>query len=74
MKDVLVDRLSTNQMFLNDGLENLRRAGVIPHAVEIDDGDRPSGADSKAIRFGAVDAVRAKEKAAMTASAGSACY
>lgn len=54
--DVLGDRLSTDQMFLNDPLENFRRAVTVPGTLRIDDGDRPLYAHLKTVRFRAVDA------------------
>jgi len=41
-------------MFLDDAFQHRRCAGVIPHTLGIDDGDRPLGADSQAICLGAI--------------------
>src|SRR5436190_9605460 len=44
-----------NQMLLNDPLEHLRSARVIPDRFRIDDRDWPVHADSEAIRLGAIN-------------------
>src|ERR1017187_5041988 len=49
------DDFSANQMFLDDALQHFRRAGVIPDALGINDGNRPARADAQAIGLGAVN-------------------
>ena len=52
---VVAHRLAVDQMALDDLLEHLRRAGVIPDAVGIDDRDGPVGADAQAVDLAAID-------------------
>jgi len=40
---------------LNDTLEVLRGAGVVPGGIGIDDGDGAAGADAEAVGFGAMN-------------------
>ena len=42
-------RLPSQQMFLADPLQNLRRTRVIPGALGVNDRDRPLGADVEAV-------------------------
>jgi len=54
-KSKLGDDFSADEVLLNDTLENLGRAGVIPDAVRINDGDRALLTNAQAVGFGAVD-------------------
>src|SRR5262245_61285016 len=49
------DDASADEMFLDDSLEHLGRAGVIPDAFGINDRDRPARADAEAVGFRAID-------------------
>lgn len=49
---VLRDRLAPEEMLLQDGLQDLRRAVPVPGALGIDDCDRAAGADLEAIGLG----------------------
>ena len=42
-------------MFLDDALENYRRAGVIPDAIRVNDRDRPAQADAQAVDLAAIN-------------------
>jgi hypothetical protein len=52
---VFFDNLPANEMPLNDFLKNFRCAGVVPHALRVNDGDWTIRADAKAVGFGAID-------------------
>lgn len=45
----------TNQMFLDNTLQNLRRTGMIPYTLGIDYGNWTVFADTQAVRPGAID-------------------
>src|SRR6186997_906719 len=49
-------KLSADQVRLNDRFEHRRVTVCIPCALRIDDGDRSTFADTKAVRFRAEDA------------------
>ncbi len=50
---VFLDDSAIDEMFLNDALEHLRRAGVVPDALRIDDRDGTARADAEAVGLGA---------------------
>jgi hypothetical protein len=52
---VFFDRLTTNQVLLNDSLQYRRIALTVPSAIRVDNGDRSAEANSQAVRFGAED-------------------
>src|SRR5436190_14193195 len=51
----VMDGTSTDQVFLDDPLEERRIALSVPRAFWIDDRDRPAFADAEAVRLGAQD-------------------
>ncbi len=55
MQAIFFERDSTDQMALDDFLEDFRRGGVVPDCIRVDNGDGPFFADTKAIGFGAKD-------------------
>lgn len=56
-----LDRMSADQVLLNDALQNLGRAGMIPRTVRIDQGNRTALADAQTIGFGAINAAAASQ-------------
>src|SRR6266511_787716 len=59
---VLFDDPPTDQVLLNDPLQHLGRAGVVPDALGVDDRDRAMHADAQAVGLGTIDAaVRERE-------------
>jgi len=55
LKNVFRDRLAADQVFLNNTFKHIRRAGVIPGAIRIDQCDGSMRADLQAICLGAID-------------------
>lgn len=51
---IIVDDPATDEVFLDDTLEDIRCAGVVPGALRINYGDGATRADPKAIGLGAV--------------------
>src|ERR1017187_8128651 len=49
------DGFATDEMILNDALQNFRRATVIPHAFGINHGNGAMHADAQAVGAGAED-------------------
>src|SRR5262249_43832841 len=58
---VILDDPAVDQVFLDDSLENRRVALAIPGAFGIDDGDRPSLADSQTVRLRPQDAAAVRQ-------------
>ena len=54
-EDVFPHRFPLQQMFLDDALEDFRRAGVIPDAIRVNDRDRPAQADAQAVDLAAIN-------------------
>ena len=54
--DRVADRLATDQMFLDDPLEDRRIALAVPGAFRIDNGNRSAFADPQAVGLGAENA------------------
>lgn len=52
---ILLNRLSPDQMLLDNSFEDRGVTGVVPGALRVNQSDRPLFTDSKAIRFGPVD-------------------
>src|SRR5690606_15686121 len=52
---VLGDGASADQVLLDDPFEHGGRAGAVPGALGVHDGDRPGLADLKTVRLGAID-------------------
>ena len=52
---IVVNRPATDQMFLDDALENLRPARPIPGALGINDSDWTLRADLEAVGLGAIN-------------------
>src|SRR5437879_443608 len=46
---------SVHEVLLYDALQNLRRAGMIPDSLRVDDGDRSVNADAEAVGLGPID-------------------
>ena len=53
-KAIIVDNPAADKVFLNDALENFRRAGVVPSAIWVNDSDGSAHANPKAVGLGAV--------------------
>ena len=51
---VFLDDLAVDEVFLDDALEDFRRAGVVPGALGIDDRDGAACANAEAVGLGAV--------------------
>ena len=51
---VILDRLTADEVLLDDPLDNIGRTRMIPSAIGVDDGDRPAVAKAKAIRLCAI--------------------
>ena len=51
---VFLDDLAVDEVFLNDALEDFRRAGVVPGALRINDCDGAARANPEAVGLGAV--------------------
>ena len=47
--------VAADEMFLDDAFQNFRRAGMIPGAFRINDGDGAACADAEAAGLGAID-------------------
>jgi len=58
---VFSDRMTANQMLLDDPLKDLGRARPVPGTVRVDDRDRTLSANLEAIRFGSVDSALASQ-------------
>src|SRR6266403_5801892 len=54
-KSKFLHDFSSDQMLLDDALQHLRRAGVIPHGFGVHDRDGSVDADAQAIRFAAIN-------------------
>ena len=52
---VFLDDLAFDEMFLNDALEDFRRAGVVPSSLGIDDRYGAACANAEAVGLGPVD-------------------
>ena len=52
----LFNRLPTNKMLLNNALQHLWRAGMIPCSFRINYSNRPILADTQAVGFGSIHA------------------
>jgi hypothetical protein len=50
----VLDWSPSNKMFLDDALEILRSAGMIPNSFRIDDSNRPLNAYPQAVSFATV--------------------
>ena len=50
-EDELLNRVSFNEVFVNDAFHHLGSCLVVPHAFGIDDRDRPLLTDSQAVRL-----------------------
>ena len=50
-----ISQLAVEQMALDDLFEHLRRAGVIPNSIRINDRDRPMRADAQAVDLAAIN-------------------
>ena len=50
---VLLDDISTDDVFLKDAFDDIRGAGVVPNAIGVDDGDGAVDAGAEAVGFGA---------------------
>src|SRR5258706_4291823 len=62
-EDVLGDRVATDQVLLDDALQHLRGAVVIPHSLRVYDRYRPLLANPEAVDLGAVDPLGTLEQA-----------
>jgi hypothetical protein len=49
------DRLTANEIFLNDALQIFRGAGMIPGGIGVNDCDGTTGADAEAVGLGAMN-------------------
>lgn len=59
--EMLFDRLSADEMFLNDSLDHRWIAPAVPGSFRVNDGDWPALADAQTIRFRAQDAASFRE-------------
>ena len=60
-EDMVFDDTATDQVLLNDALEDFGRGGVVPDSIRVNDGDGSLFADTEAVGLGAEDAVEDAE-------------
>lgn len=54
-KRIFRNHFPADQMFLNDALENFRRAGMVPHPFRVNQGNRSAHANAQTIRFRSIN-------------------